>query len=213
MLAEMASLSLYDSALSCHFCAEQGEFAAVGFSDFSAVTGAVSTFGFVFYVQPIMMPLLSEMPATERGVRICPGPRVLFGVHVTGIAFVVYALIGFFGAADFGSNTQGNVLENDLGGGAVYLALSLPPVEFPTRKTLDYWLPVALLRWPWLRHVMETGTMLCISLLLALLFRSSSAKDINQLDCTRIPEGDPALLVLAVGTFCSIASLSTLGND
>jgi len=47
-----------------------GELAAVGFSDFSSVTGAVSTFGFVFYVQPIMMPLLSEMPATERGVRI-----------------------------------------------------------------------------------------------------------------------------------------------
>ncbi|KAL0039724.1 hypothetical protein WJX77_006100 [Trebouxia sp. C0004] len=117
-------------------------------------------------------------------VHACCSPR--FGVHVTGIAFVVYALIGFFGAADFGSNTQGNVLENDLGGGAgqgvlniamsLYLALSLPPVEFPTRKTLDYWLPVALLRWPWLRHVMETGTMLCISLLLALLFRSSSAK-------------------------------------
>ena len=49
---------------------DAGEFAAVGFSDFSSVTGAVSTFGFVFYVQPIMMPLLSEMPATERGVRI-----------------------------------------------------------------------------------------------------------------------------------------------
>lgn len=42
----------------------------MGFSDFSSVTGAVSTFGFVFYIQPIMMPLLSEMPATERGVRI-----------------------------------------------------------------------------------------------------------------------------------------------
>ena len=36
----------------------------------------------------------------------------------TGIAFVVYAVIGFFGAADFGSNTEGNILENDLGGGA-----------------------------------------------------------------------------------------------
>ena len=59
---------------------------------------------------------------------------------------------------------------------AVYLSLSLPPVEFPTRKTLDYWLPVALVRWPWLRHVIETGTILSISLLLALLFPSSSAK-------------------------------------
>ena len=49
---------------------DAGEFAAVGFSDFSSVTGAVSTFGFVFYIQPIMMPLLSEMPATERGVKI-----------------------------------------------------------------------------------------------------------------------------------------------
>ena len=47
-----------------------GEFEAVGFSDFSSVTGAVSTFGFVFYIQPIMMPLLSEMPASERGVKI-----------------------------------------------------------------------------------------------------------------------------------------------
>ena len=65
---------------------------------------------------------------------------------------------------------------NDSCHGAVYLALSLPPVEFPTRKTLDYWLPVALVRWPRLRHVVETGTILCISLLLALLFPSSSAK-------------------------------------
>lgn len=47
-----------------------GEFEAVGFSDFSSVTGAVSTFGFVFYIQPIMMPLLSEMPASQRGVKI-----------------------------------------------------------------------------------------------------------------------------------------------
>ena len=52
----------------CGGCA--GEFEAVGFNDFSSVTGAVSTFGFVFYIQPIMMPLLSEMPASERGVKI-----------------------------------------------------------------------------------------------------------------------------------------------
>jgi hypothetical protein len=73
--------------------------------------------------------------------------------------------------------------------GAVYLALSLPPVEFPTRKTLDYWLPVALVRWPWLRHVMETGTILCISLLLALLFPSSSAK--VSLQPHGVSEGNP----------------------
>lgn len=42
----------------------------MGFSDFSSVTGAVSTFGFVFYIQPIMMPLLSEVPASEQGVKI-----------------------------------------------------------------------------------------------------------------------------------------------
>ena len=39
-------------------------------------------------------------------------------MYVTGISFVIYALIGFFGTADFGSNTEGNILENDLGGGA-----------------------------------------------------------------------------------------------
>lgn len=51
-------------------CVHAGEFEGVGFNDFSSITGAVSTFGFVFYIQPIMMPLLSEMPATERGVKI-----------------------------------------------------------------------------------------------------------------------------------------------
>lgn len=34
-----------------------------------------------------------------------------------GISFVIYSVIGFFGAALFGSNTEGNILENDLGGG------------------------------------------------------------------------------------------------
>ena len=69
---------------------------------------------------------------------------------------------------------------------AVYLALSLPPVEFPTRKTLDYWLPTAAVHWPWLRHILETGAILSISLLLALLFPSSSANVSVESELVRI---------------------------
>ena len=57
-------------------------------------------------------------------------------VHVTGISFVIYALIGFFGASDFGSNTSGNILENDLGAGAgqgvlnIAMSRELPPKHY-----------------------------------------------------------------------------------
>lgn len=48
-------------------------------------------------------------------------------------------------------------------------------MEFPTRRTLDYWLPRKLVPWAWLRHLLETSTILAISLLLALLFPDNSA--------------------------------------
>ena len=35
-----------------------------------------------------------------------------------GISFAIYSVIGFVGASLFGSSTEGNILENNLGGGA-----------------------------------------------------------------------------------------------
>ena len=33
-----------------------------------------------------------------------------------GTGFILYYLVGFFGAAAFGQDTEGNILENNLGG-------------------------------------------------------------------------------------------------
>jgi sodium-coupled neutral amino acid transporter 11 len=34
------------------------------------VSQAVSVFGFAFYIQPVIMPLLKEMPAGQLGVKL-----------------------------------------------------------------------------------------------------------------------------------------------
>lgn len=35
-----------------------------------AVCGAVSTFGFAFYIQPVLMPMIAEMPRGKYGVKM-----------------------------------------------------------------------------------------------------------------------------------------------
>lgn len=57
-----------------------------------------------------------------------------------GVAVVVYCLVGVFGAARYGLQTEGDLLVNDwVGGGRgegwldaavlVYLAISMPPIQ------------------------------------------------------------------------------------
>ncbi|OAE35796.1 hypothetical protein AXG93_2138s1030 [Marchantia polymorpha subsp. ruderalis] len=142
------------------------EFATVGFNNIGDVTQAVSIFGFAFYVQPIMMPLLVEVPDVN--------------------AFIIYFLVGFFGAALYGQATESNILENEwLGGGvaqgilnlsmAVYLCLSVPVVEFPTRHTINGWLPETFMKdRAYARQLIITATILIFSLGMALAFPSSS---------------------------------------
>ncbi len=48
---------------------------------------------------------------------------------------------------------------------AVYLALSLPPIVFPTRQVLDFWLPGHIDKRPLLRKIflIAVGTVLAMS--------------------------------------------------
>eukprot|EP00898_Chlorokybus_atmophyticus_P002369 jgi/Chlat1/3132/Chrsp21S03361 len=162
-----------------------GEFEKVGFTSLSNITQAVSTFGFAFYIQPVMMPFLAEMPKGYVGVKILSwGTRIVVLIN----AFLTYAFIGFFGAARYGASTEDDILVNEwLGGGtaygilnvlmALYLALSLPPIEFPTRHTIDRWLPdswISKKRFPMLRHIIETALILSVCLLIAELFPNNS---------------------------------------
>lgn len=59
---------------------------------------------FAFYMQPMMMALLPEMPAGAIGVN-----TMTRAVHTTlyGVAFTIYAAMGLFGASLFGQDTKG----------------------------------------------------------------------------------------------------------
>ena len=59
---------------------------------------------------------------------------------------------------------------------AVYLALSLPPVVFPTRQVLDFWLPGRIDKRPLLRKLFLLTVITVIMLLVGLLAASSSGQ-------------------------------------
>lgn len=70
---------------------------------------SISILSFAFYLQPLLLPLLSEMPSGEAGLKItCKALR-----HVTlGIAFSVYMALGLFAGMRYGHNTKGDILLN-----------------------------------------------------------------------------------------------------
>jgi hypothetical protein len=59
---------------------------------------------YAFYMQPMMMALLPEMPAGPTGTRIM---QRAVATTLYGVAFAIYAATGLFGAALFGRETQG----------------------------------------------------------------------------------------------------------
>ena len=97
---------------------------------------AFSVLGFAFYIQPMIMPLLHEMPAGQQGIELT---RRAVYIVVMGVAMAVYGVMGCFAAARYGLDTQGNVLVNQWLGGlpegvldacmAVYLSISIPPMQ------------------------------------------------------------------------------------
>ncbi len=92
--------------------------------------------GFAFYCQPMLMPLLHEMPRGQRGLKLTSSAST-FTIMV--LATLVYGVLGIFGAARFGLATEGNVLVNRWIGGraegvldlfmVAYLAISAPIVQ------------------------------------------------------------------------------------
>lgn len=70
---------------------------------------SISILSFAFYLQPLLLPLLSEMPPGEDGLKLtCRALR-----HVTlGIAFLVYMALGLFAGMRYGHDTKGDILLN-----------------------------------------------------------------------------------------------------
>ncbi|XP_057861373.1 uncharacterized protein LOC131069823 isoform X2 [Cryptomeria japonica] len=126
-----------------------GQLKIAGVPSLKNISQATSIFGFAFYVQPIMMPYLMELPSGKVGIGILKWATRFV---VLGISFIVYAIIGLFGAARYGDQTSDNILQNRwMGGGigqgilnlsiSLYLALSVPMLEFPIRHTIYCWFP------------------------------------------------------------------------
>lgn len=137
---------------------------------------AFAVVGYAFYMQPMMMPLLKEMPPGMVGV-----VTMRRAVHATlyGVAFLVYASMGVFGAALFGQQTAGNIMVNQLvnnrlvcsvlyGSMLVYLALGMTTTQYALRASLDLMIWGEEATFTWRKQVMETMFTVGSSLAVAL---------------------------------------------
>lgn len=111
---------------------------------------SISILSFAFYLQPLLLPLLSEMPDGDRGLKItCKALR-----HVTlGIAFSVYMALGLFAGMRYGHETKGDILLNKWLPDeyepileiliAMYIAVSVCPIVIAMRYlVMDFpWMP------------------------------------------------------------------------
>jgi hypothetical protein len=120
-----------------------------------------------------------------------------YGNYASGNAVIIYFVTGFFGAAYYGQNTQSNILDNQwLGGGVaqgclnismlVYLAISNPVLEYPTRHTINGWIPERLLKGKWARHLTITSLILGVSMAIALAVPSDSGQILTATGATGV---------------------------
>eukprot|EP00882_Tetradesmus_deserticola_P007880 GHRQ01008295.1.p1 GENE.GHRQ01008295.1~~GHRQ01008295.1.p1 ORF type:complete len:441 (+),score=174.27 GHRQ01008295.1:41-1324(+) len=139
---------------------------------------AFSLLGFAFYLQPLMMPIIREMPEGKAGRN-----ALTAAVHasVLGSCLVLYAGTGFFGAALFGTSTRGNVMINDILGGSrlgfgvvygammLYLAAGAAASQYPLRAAIDMALMGARVPMTRPRAMAIQAVTLSVSLCIALL--------------------------------------------
>lgn len=139
--------------------------------------------GFAFYLQPMMMPLLHDMPPGPTGLAIT---STAVKIVIIGVACVMYGTMGIFGAARFGQATEGDCLVNTWLGGrregwidlamALYLSISIPPMQISLRYTLDSLIAGEDAPFQLKRHMAETTGIIVSSLLVALIFPAYAEK-------------------------------------
>lgn len=154
-----------------------------GVPEFSKLPESFAIVNFAFYLHPMLMPLLHEMPAGRLGVTLTASA---VDIVVLGVATTVYGIIGIFGAARYGHETQGDCLVNSWLGGkadgvldaamAVYLAISIPPMQLSLRYTLDCLIAGEGAQWSRQRQVLETVGIIGACLGTAALFPSYAEK-------------------------------------
>ncbi|GFR48278.1 hypothetical protein Agub_g10053 [Astrephomene gubernaculifera] len=156
---------------------------------------AFAVLGFAFYMQPMLMPLLREMPAGPLGTRLTER-----AVHITlfGVACGVYGTVGVFGAAIFGAATESNIMVNQLLPGhhtatlilyaalLGYLCCGMVTTHFALRASLDLLLAGPEAPFTWARQTAETLGILAGATCVALLFPTQAEKIFALTGCTAV---------------------------
>ncbi|PNH06957.1 Sodium-coupled neutral amino acid transporter 2 [Tetrabaena socialis] len=156
---------------------------------------AFAVLGFAFYMQPMLMPLLKEMPQGPVGTRLTER-----AVHITlfGVACGVYGTVGIFGASIFGASTESNIMVNDLLPGhrtatfalyaslLVYLCCGMVTTHYALRASLDLLLVGPDAPFTWTRQAAETCGILACATTVALLFPTQAEKIFALTGCTAV---------------------------
>ncbi|PRW60760.1 amino acid transporter [Chlorella sorokiniana] len=135
------------------------------------VPEAIGVLSFAFYLTPMLLPLLREMPAGKVGVDVtCTALQVV----TVGIAYVCYAVIGVFAAARYGLRTEGDILVNRWLPGrwdgmlsaamTLYLSISVAPMAMTLRSQLENLLLGEDAPRPRSRQIMLAGAVVLTSL-------------------------------------------------
>ncbi|GIL95234.1 hypothetical protein Vretimale_1266 [Volvox reticuliferus] len=156
---------------------------------------AFAVLGFAFYMQPMLMPLLKEMPSGPAGTRLTER-----AVHITlfAVACGVYGTVGVFGASIFGTQTESNIMVNDLLPGfrtatlvlyaslLVYLCCGMVTTHYALRASLDLLLVGPDAPFTWTRQIAETLGILSCATTVALLFPTQAEKIFALTGCTAV---------------------------
>eukprot|EP00877_Chromochloris_zofingiensis_P007157 jgi/Chrzof1/2695/Cz11g25150.t1 len=155
---------------------------------------AFSVVGYAFYMQPMMMPLLAEMPPGATGAVVMQK-----AVHVTlyGTAFLVYFAMGLLGASIFGQETEGNIMVNQIvdgkaacvalyGAMLLYLSLGMTTTQYALRASLDLLWFGDHAPFTWTKQVLLTTLTVGSSLAVALIIPTYAEKIYSVVGATAV---------------------------
>eukprot|EP00887_Chlorella_sp_A99_P003836 scaffold11.g3836.t1 len=121
-----------------------GELPLASFKLNADLPASVAVLSFSFYLQPMLLPMLREMPIGQLGVDLTARATQIVTCVV---AYAVYAVVGVSAAARYGLRTEGDVLVNAWLPGrwdgaldalvALYLSISMAPMAMTLRYQLD----------------------------------------------------------------------------
>ena len=122
---------------------------------------AFSVLGFAFYMQPMLMPVLKEMPGGPAGVLVSER-----AVHVVlfAVACGAYGTVGIFGASIYGAETESNIMVNDIltdphatlalyAALIIYLCCGMVTTHYALRASVDVLLCGPDAPFTWVRQV------------------------------------------------------------